>query len=458
MHPVGKEAVVGQLMMGVSGVRGVVGSGLTPDRVVRLAASFGTLVGGGKVVVGRDSRLSGDMLYAATLSGLLASGCDVVNLGVVPTPTVQLMVEELGAQGGIAVTASHNPPPWNALKFISHRGTFLQKAEAEELFAIEREQRMKWSAYDALGSESEFLGAIDAHVERVKAIPILDTERIKKAGLRVVVDALHGAAGSITRRLHQTLGVDVTILYEEPTGLFPREAEPLPQHITELAAKVREVGADVGFALDPDGDRLALVDERGEPVGEDATLPLCMHYVLRYRKGPVVANYSTSLLLDAVAKRHGCPVHRAPVGEANVVAKMKAVDAVIGGEGNGGVIFPEVHLGRDAPVGMALVLALLAEEGRSISAILSDFPRYVMRKEKFEIDPRVDLDLDALAGAFEGAGVDRTDGVYLRWSDGFLHVRKSGTEPIVRIIAEAVSADTLEERVEKARSIVQKGS
>lgn len=449
---------MGQLMMSVSGVRGVVGSGLTPDRVVRLAASFGTLVGGGKVVVGRDSRLTGDMLTQATVAGLLASGCDVVRLGIVPTPTVQLMVEELGAQGGIAVTASHNPPQWNALKFVSHKGTFLQKAEAEELFAIERETRVKWAAYDAMGTESEFLGAIDAHVERVMAIPILDAERIGKRSLKVVVDALHGAAGPITRRLHQALGVDATILYEEPTGHFPREAEPLPQNITELGEKVREVGADVGFALDPDGDRLALVDERGEPMGEDATLPLCMHYVLRHRKGPVVGNYSTSLLLDAVANQHGCPVHRAPVGEANVVGKMKAVDAVIGGEGNGGVIFPEVHLGRDAPVGMALILALLAEEERPISAILGDFPRYVMRKDKFEIDPRQDLDLECLAGAFEGAGIDRSDGMYLRWSDGFLHVRKSGTEPIVRIIAEAVSTDTLGERVEKARSLVQSGS
>ncbi len=441
--------------MSVSGVRGVVGSGLHADLVTRLAAAFGTLVGGGKVVVGRDSRLSGEMITSATVAGLTASGCDVVRLGIVPTPTVQLLVEELGAQGGIAVTASHNPPQWNALKFISHHGTFLQKAEAEELFAIERENRIAWSSFDALGADSSFRGAIDTHVEKILSLPLVDREKIARRSLKVVVDALHGAGGPISTRLMHALGVEHVVLYEAPTGRFPRVPEPLPENIGELGEAVVREKADVGFALDPDGDRLAIVDETGTPIGEDATLPLAMEYVLRHRRGPVVANYSTSLMLDAVASRHGAPVHRAAVGEANVVAKMRQVDAVIGGEGNGGVIFPDIHLGRDAPVAMALVLSLLAEEGRPLTELVAGLPRYRMRKDKFDITPDQSLEeLDRVADVFSDAEVDRTDGVYLRWPDGFLHVRKSGTEPIVRIIAEARDAATLGKRIDEVRDLI----
>lgn len=449
---------MGQLMMSVSGVRGIVGAGLTPDRVARLAAAFGTLVGDGKVVVGRDSRLSGEMVYAAVRAGLSASGRDVVRLDIVPTPTVQLSVEALGAQGGIAITASHNPPQWNALKFISHHGTFLDKVGAEELFAIERENRIRWASYDALGAESAFPGAIDAHIERILELRLLDRERIAGRKLKVVVDALHGAGGPIMARLLRALGCEAEILHESPTGHFPREPEPLPQHIGELCEAVRARGADVGFALDPDGDRLALVDEMGRPMGEDATLPLVMDYVLARKKGPVVTNYSTSMLVDAVAERHGCDVRRAPVGEANVVSRMKEVQAVIGGEGNGGVILPEVHLGRDAPVGIALVAALLSQDERPISAILGSLPRYTMLKDKFDIVPGADLEgLDAVATAFPDAEVDRADGVYLRWKDGFLHVRKSGTEPIVRVIAESSDETTMNERVERVRTLIGAG-
>jgi len=445
-------------MMSVSGVRGVVGAGLTPDRVVRLASAFGTLVGDGRVVVGRDSRLSGEMIYAAVVAGLTAAGRDVVRLDVVPTPTVQLAVEMLGAQGGIAVTASHNPPEWNALKFVSHHGTFLDRAEAEELFAIERDNRIDWARYDALGAESAHGGAIDAHVERILALSILDRQKVAARRPKVVVDALHGAGGPITARLMDALGCDAEILYEAPTGRFPREPEPLPQNIGELCEVVRRNGADVGFALDPDGDRLALVDESGTPMGEDATLPMAMHYVLARKKGPVVTNYSTSMLVDDVAERHGCEVRRAPVGEANVVSRMKEVDAVIGGEGNGGVILPALHLGRDAPVAMALIASLIAEQERPISAILGDFPRYIMRKEKLELTRGADLEgLEAVATRFEDASVDRADGVYLRWDDGFLHVRKSGTEPIVRIIAESRDEARLAERVNVVRGLIRAG-
>jgi phosphomannomutase len=445
-------------MMSVSGVRGVVGAGLTPDRVVRLAAAFGTLAGDGKIVVGRDSRLSGDMIYAAVLAGLTASGRDVVRLDVVPTPTVQLAVEMLGAQGGIAVTASHNPPQWNALKFVSHHGTFLDRAAAEELFSIERESRIGWATFDALGSESVFSGALDAHVERILELRFLHRDRIAARRPKVVVDALHGAGGPVTARLLKALGCDAEILYEEPTGHFPREPEPLPGNIGELCEVVRAKGADVGFALDPDGDRLALVDETGTPIGEDATLPLAMDHVLAHKKGAVVTNYSTSMLVDAVAARHGCEVKRAAVGEANVVSKMKEVEAVIGGEGNGGVILPDVHLGRDAPVAMALIAALLTERDRPISAIMSGMPRYRMRKEKFDLGHRADLKgLEGVASAFPDARVDRTDGVYLRWADGFLHVRKSGTEPIVRVIAESDDEAKLDERMTRVRGLISAG-
>lgn len=449
---------VSNLMMSVSGIRGIVGEGLTPDRVTRFAAAFGTLVGRGTVILGRDSRLSGDVVCDAVSAGLRSVGCDVALVGIVPTPTVQLAVEAEGAKGGIVVTASHNPPEWNALKFVSSAGTFLQKADAERLFAIERDNRMAWVRYDALGAVTASEGAIEAHVARILALPAVDVKAIRAAGLRVVVDALHGAAGPITARLMNALGVEATILYEAPTGRFPRGAEPVPANIGELCERVRAEGAAVGFALDPDGDRLALVDDTGHPMTEDMTLPLAIDYVLRGTPGSVVANYSTSLWVDVVAERHGAAVHRAPVGEANVVEIMQKTNAIVGGEGNGGVILPAVHLGRDAPVAMALILALLAAEGRPISSLAADLPRYVMKKEKFALEggsPAKPLgDVSTLFG--DGA-VDRTDGVYIRWADGFLHVRKSGTEPIVRVIGESADEDVLDRRIDRVRAFIQTG-
>jgi len=451
-----EENAMSKLMKSVSGIRGVVGAGLSPDLVARFAASFGTLMGGGTVVVGRDSRITGDMVYSAALSGLLASGCDVVRLGVVATPTVQLMVETLGAQGGIAVTASHNPPQWNALKFISHHGTFLQRAEAESMLAIEREDRIAWSPYDEVGSESEFLGAVDAHVERILKLPRIAADKIGARRPKVVVDALHGAGGAISSRLLEALGCDGEVLFGEPTGRFPRGAEPIPENLGILGDAVKSSGADVGFALDPDGDRLAIVDESGTPIGEELTLPLAMDFWLREQTGAVVANYSTTRWVEDVAQRYDCKLYRAPVGEANVVSKMREVDAVIGGEGNGGVILPDVHLGRDAPVAMALILSLLAEENRPISAVVGSFPRYAMVKEKFELPADWDpARLDEMESLFPDVKSDRTDGLYLRWPDGFLHVRSSGTEPIVRVIGEGDTIDVVRDRIAAVRTLVQ---
>jgi phosphomannomutase len=309
-----------------------------------------------------------------------------------------------------------------------------------------------------IGHETDYHGAVEHHVDRILALPNLDVECIGRRRLKVVVDALHGAGGPIAAKLLNALGCQVEVLYGEPTGQFPREPEPVPENLDDLRQAVIDRKADVGFALDPDGDRLAVVDETGRAVGEDATLPLAMRYALRARTGPVVVNYSTSLLVDAVAERFACPVYRAPVGEANVVAKMREVEAVIGGEGNGGVILPDLHLGRDAPVGMALIVALLSEEDRSLSALVNEMPRYVMRKQKIEGDAGLDADaLDGIAARFRGAHVDRTDGLYLRWPDGFLHVRRSGTEPIVRIIAEAESPERLNERMNGVRGLLAAG-
>jgi phosphomannomutase len=446
-----------RLMVSVSGVRGRVGEGLTPEVIAHFAAAFGAYAvrhGPGRtVVIGRDSRVSGPMFSRAAIAALQSVGCDVVDVGIAPTPSVQLTVEELGAAGGLAVTASHNPIEWNALKFIGPSGMFLdadQGAEMRELLEGEI-PRVGWRE---LGGYGEDTGAIDRHIEKILSIPFLDVEKIRSHAFHVALDCVRGAGGAIFPRLLGELGCRVEAINLETDGLFPREPEPVAANLGELESLVSSSGAVVGFATDPDVDRLSLVGEDGKALGEDYTLALATRLVLRHRPGKVVTNLSTSRLLDDVAEQGGTELVRAAVGEINVARRMEAEGATIGGEGNGGVILPDVHLTRDAPVAAALILQLLAEEDRPISAIAAEIGSYEIVKEKVD-RPSGSLDeaYETLIERLEAPGVDRQDGLRLDWPEQrrWAHLRPSGTEPIVRIIAEAPTLEEASQLVESLR-------
>jgi phosphomannomutase len=434
------------LKISISGVRGVVGESLTPHLLVRFAQAFGTYVGSGTIVIGRDPRTSGEMVKQSVVAGLLSSGCHVIDVGVCPVPTVQMMVRRRGAHGGIAITASHNPAEWNALKFVGPDGLFLGTGQAREMLDIYHQgEYTKVSGAEMRGFE-EVGGATDIHVRAV-----LDALGPLPAGARrprVVLDSCNGAGSLVGPRLLEALGAEVFTVYTTPDGSFPRAAEPLPENLGALCAKVREVGADVGFAQDMDADRLAVVDEGGEPVGEDYTLVLATLYALGLERGPVVANLSTTSALAAAAARFGCPLHQSKIGEVNVTDEMRRVGAVIGGEGNGGVIYPRVNFARDSLVGMALVLHLLAQTGQTVSQILDSLPPFRMVKEKMPCPSHKIKDvMKMILRDYAAHPLDTRDGVKVTVPGGWFLVRGSNTEPIVRVVAEADSE-------EKARGIV----
>ncbi len=447
-----------QLMVGVSGVRGRVGEGLTPEVIARFAAAFGAYVrrrGPGKtVVVGRDSRVSGPMFLRAATAALQSVGCDVVDVGIVPTPSVQLTVEHLHAAGGLAITASHNPIEWNALKFIGPSGMFLDQEQGTEMRAL-LEGEIPRAGWENLGHWREDDEAVERHLERILAIPFLEVERIRERRFKVALDCVRGAGGTIFPRLLEALGCEVHAINLEVNGLFPREPEPVAANLGELEALVRSSGAALGFATDPDADRLSLVAEGGKAIGEDYTLALAARLVLRHRPGRVVTNLSTSRLLDDVVREAGAVLDRAPVGEINVARRMEEVGATIGGEGNGGVILPDVHLTRDAPVAAALILQLLAEEGLPLGEIASGIGHYEIVKEKVD-RPAGSLEetYRALAERMGAPEADRQDGLRLAWPEQrrWAHLRPSGTEPIVRIIAEAPTREEAMRLVESLRA------
>ena len=442
------------LMVSVSGVRGRVGGGLTPEIVATFAAAFGawaTRNGGRTVVVGRDSRVSGPMFTRIVHGALESVGCTVIDIGVAPTPTIQLAVEHHHAGGGLGITASHNPIEWNALKFIGPSGLFLSADEGAAMRAI-MDEGIPRATWDQLGEIVHDVEAVRRHIDQVLALPYLDVEGIRKRGFKVALDCCHGAGAVIMPQLLTELGCEVFAINMEVDGLFHRPPEPVAENLGELEALVRNVGADVGFATDPDVDRLALVLDDGKAPGEDYTLAFAARTVLRHRRGPVVTNLSTSKVVSDVAADAGVPFHFAKVGEVNVALTMRDVGATIGGEGNGGVILPEMHLGRDAPVGAALMLQLMLEEDRPLSALLSDRPRYVIVKDKLD-RPNVSLDdvYRSLRAAFPDATADSQDGLRLDWADRWVHLRPSGTEPIVRVIAEAPTDRDARQLIAQAR-------
>jgi phosphomannomutase len=443
------------LMVSVSGVRGRVGEGLTPEIVSTFAAGFGVwAVAAGRsssIVIGRDSRVSGPMFHRTAVAALQSVGCTVIDIGLTTTPSCQLAVEHHHAAGGLMLSASHNPIEWNALKFVGPSGLFLDASEGAAMRRIV-EGEIPRATWDRLGEVESDPTAIARHIELVLALPFLDVAGIRKRRFKVALDCVRGAGGAIMPALLERLGCAVSAINLETDGRFPRPPEPVAANLGELERLVRSTGAQIGLAVDPDVDRLALVSERGEAIGEDYTLALAARVVLRHRNGPVVTNLSTSRVVDDVAAAAKSRVIRAPVGEVNVAIRMRDERAAVGGEGNGGVILPEVHLGRDAPIGAALMLQLLLDEDRPLSAIVADHPRYVIVKDKLD-RPSASLEsvYDSLRTAFADADADSQDGLRLAWPDRWLHVRPSGTEPIVRMIAEAPTDEMARALVARAR-------
>jgi phosphomannomutase len=449
------------LMVSVSGVRGRVGAPLTPELMVGVAAALGAhlreVEDGRTVVVGRDSRVSGPMFMRAVTAGLQSVGCHVVDLGVVPTPTILMAVRDLGAIGGMGVTASHNPAEWNALKLVSSEGIFLdadRSARFRSYLTTVDPPRANW---DDLGVVTHDDGAWARHLEKILALPHIDIERIRAARLRVAVDCVHGAGGPVVAELLEHLGCEMVGMGMEPDGLFPRDPEPTAANLTGLGELVAKSGAAVGLAIDPDVDRLSLVDETGTPMGEDLTLALAAAAVLKTAPGPVVTNLSTSRVVEDVAEAFGVPLIRAPVGEVNVARRMQKEGAAVGGEGNGGVILPALHYTRDAPLASALILQHLAGEGLTPSEAAGRWPKYQIVKEKvtFPRDALAD-GYAALVGDLDAESRDESDGLRLEWPKkrAWLHVRPSGTEPVVRLIAEAPDGASARALVQRAGDLL----
>lgn len=449
-------------MVSVSGMRGHVGTDLTPELVARYAAALGAWAarsGRPLVVLGRDARTSGPMFARAAAAGLMSVGVDVVDAGMVPTPTVQLAVEHHHAGAGLILTASHNPIEWNALKFVGPDGIFLdaEAGAAVRALADKGPPRADWSRIGRVREDPE---AVARHLDAILALPVIDVAAIRARGFHVALDCVRGAGAVAIPPLLERLGVRMTGIHLEPDGRFPHPPEPVPENLRDLGRLVRESGADLGLAVDPDVDRLALVDEGGTAIGEDYTLALAVRAVLSARGNPkggkpvVVVNLSTSLVVEDAARDFGARFVRAPVGEANVARAIREEDAVVGGEGNGGVILPGLHIGRDAPLGVALILHYMAKVGAPLSRVVASAPQYTILKAKAPRGDNLGPSFDRMRRRFPDATVDDRDGLRLAWRDRWLHVRPSGTEPILRLIAEAPTAADAEQLVAAGQELL----
>ena len=439
------------LIKSISGIRGTIGGeageNLTPLDIVKFTAAYASFIKTStqekrpRIVVGRDARISGMMVHRIITGTLSAMGCDVTDIGMATTPTTELAVTKEAASGGIIITASHNPKQWNALKLLNNKGEFLNAAEGEAILRLADAEDFSFSAVDDLGSiiQKEYL---QEHIQSVLSLSLVDKDAIKAANFRVAVDCVNSVGGIAIPELLYALGVkEIFKLHCAPHGNFSHNPEPLPQHLTELASLTRSTKADVGFAVDPDVDRLAVYCEDGEPFGEEYTLVAVSDYVLQHTPGNTVSNLSSSRALRDITLERGGMYHAAAVGEVNVVAKMKEVNAVIGGEGNGGVIYPASHYGRDALVGIALMLTYMAKSGKTPSQLKRSYPLYFMAKLKIELTPDIDTDslLEKMKEKFSHQQVTTIDGVKIDFPDKWVHLRKSNTEPIIRIYAEAPS-------------------
>lgn len=459
------------LIKSISGIRGTIGGqpgeALTPIDAVQFAAAYGSwlkLRFPGrrlKVVVGRDARISGEMISQLVTNTLTGSGIDLIQLGLSTTPTVEMAVPYHQADGGIILTASHNPKQWNALKLLNEKGEFISGSEGEHLLQIATTGAFNFAEVDDLGVVTFDTDAIERHIDAILALDDIDIAAIAAADFSIVVDAVNSTGGIAVPALLRKLGVTrITELYCEPTGHFPHNPEPLAEHLTELSDKIRETGAGIGITVDPDVDRLALVCEDGSMFGEEYTLVAVADYILSRRKGATVSNLSSTRALRDITEEIGCDYHASAVGEVNVVMKMKEVDAVIGGEGNGGIIYPDLHYGRDSLVGIALFLTHLAKKGLSMTALRASYPNYEMAKKKIELTPEIDVDavLNTMAERYSSEEVDTTDGVKIYIEKEWVHLRKSNTEPIIRIYTESKDAraasDLADKIIEEIHSLI----
>ena len=442
------------LIKSISGIRGTiggpVGDGFNPLDIVRFTAAYATQIkstkktDSTKIVVGRDARISGEMVNQLVIGTLLGMGFDVVNIGLATTPTTEIAVTIENASGGIILTASHNPKQWNALKLLNERGEFLNATEGENVLKIAAEETFEFSQVDELGKLSEDFSYTKKHIDSVLALELVDVEAIKMADFSVAVDCVNSVGGFVIPELLEALGVKkIEKLYCEPNGQFPHNPEPLPEHLTEISALMQSGKADVGFVVDPDVDRLAIICEDGSMFGEEYTLVSIADYVLQHTPGNTVSNLSSTRALRDVTNKYNCKYTAAAVGEVNVVTAMKSTNAVIGGEGNGGVIYPASHYGRDALVGIALFLTHLAKSKLSVSALRKTYPEYYISKNKIQLTPSIDVDavLSAVKKAYAQYEVNDIDGVKIDFPIGWVHLRKSNTEPIIRIYSEAGTAE-----------------
>ena len=458
------------LIKSISGIRGTIGGkvddNLTPVDVVKFTAAFGTWLQKTQnkkdltLVIGRDARISGAMvnsLVTATLQGL---GINVVDLGLSTTPTVEVMVPELNAAGGIILTASHNPKQWNALKLLNEKGEFISGKDGAEMLEIAEKEDFNFAEVDDLGKYETRTDAFDIHIQKILDLPMVDAEAVKSKKFKVVLDAVNSTGGISLPPLLEKLGCEVVKLYCEPNGQFPHNPEPLKEHLTDICDLIKKEGADVGIVVDPDVDRLALIDENGEMFGEEYTLVAVADYLLRHKKGVAISNLSSSRALRDVARNLDSEYFASAVGEVNVVTLMKEKNAVIGGEGNGGIIYPDLHYGRDSLVGVALFLTHLAKENKTVSELRATYPAYYMGKKKIELTPEIDVDalLVKMQEEYKNEEISTIDGVKIDFPENWVHLRKSNTEPIIRIYTEAFSqqeADELADKmIEKIKSFI----
>lgn len=456
------------LIKSISGIRGTIGGkpggGLTPVDTVKFTAAYASFLIKGspnkklKVVVGRDARISGQMVNGLVVSTLIGSGIDVIDLGLSTTPTVEVAVATEKADGGIILTASHNPKQWNALKLLNNKGEFISGEDGAELLAIAEQEAFDFAEVDSLGTVITMDDYMDRHIQMVLDLPLVDVDVIRKRNFHVAIDCVNSTGGIVLPRLLKALGVEkVTELYTDPTGHFPHNPEPLPEHLTELSSTIKSTGADLGFVVDPDVDRLAMVCEDGEMFGEEYTLVAVADYVLSKKVGNTVSNLSSTRALRDVTEAAGGTYHASAVGEVNVVNLMKESNAVIGGEGNGGIIYPDLHYGRDALVGIALFLTHLANTGKTISQLRASYPSYFISKNKIELTPETDVDgiLAAVEKKYSSQPVNTVDGVKIEFDKEWVHLRKSNTEPIIRIYSESKNESTAQHLAEKIISDIK---
>ena len=441
------------LIESISGIRGTIGgspgTNLTPEDIMKFTAAFGQWViktsGTAKIVVGRDARISGQMVNSIVCGTLQSIGIDVIDLGLSTTPTVELAVSDEKAGGGIIITASHNPKQWNALKLLNAQGEFISAEAGEEVLRIAEAKNLDYADVNSLGAYSTDDSYIDKHIEKILALELVDVKAIKARKFKVAIDCVNSTGGIVLPKLLKALGVEEVIeLYTDPTGQFPHNPEPLPENLGDLANSVRKFKCDLGIAVDPDVDRLALVSESGDMFGEEYTLVAVADYILSKKKGSTVSNMSSTRALRDVTEKYGCEYSASAVGEVNVVQKMREKNAVIGGEGNGGIIYPELHYGRDAMVGIALFLTHLAQSGKTASILRSTYPSYHISKKKIDLDPAVDIDalFKQIEKKYSNYEVSTIDGVKIQFDKDWVHLRRSNTEPIIRIYAESNSETT----------------